>query len=183
MRPIQFIESLQDSRNATLSTIGIGWHVKTHLNWFDKTIDITEFKAKPTPIVGRKMKNLCKAQESVWINKTLAKVSLVSDFDNVHVYSIICDVKQALLKDPTLSVGWYKVFFDKPEFVCSHQMILSLPFDFVKKLTVGVETNLPRDLIKSVRNDALRAETNHKQSIRLWRSIAIDLSYKKRRNN
>ena len=28
-------------------------------------------------------------------------------------------------------------------------------------------------------NDALRAETNHIQSIQLWRSIAIDFSYKK----
>ena len=56
-RPVQFIGPLQGSRNATLSTIGIGWHVKTHLNWFDKMID-TESKGKPPPIVGRKMKNL-----------------------------------------------------------------------------------------------------------------------------
>ena len=61
-------------------------------------------------------------------------------------------------------------------------MIRSLPFDFVKQLTVGVETNLPQDFIKSVRNDALRAETNPIQSIQLWRSIAIDFSYKKSKN-
>ena len=59
-------------------------------------------------------------------------------------------------------------------------MIHSLPFDFVKKLTVGVETNLPQDFIKSVRNDALCAETNHIQSVQLWRSIAFDFSYKKK---
>ena len=59
-------------------------------------------------------------------------------------------------------------------------MICSLPFDFVKKLTVGVETNLPRDFIKSVQNDALCAETNHIRSIQLWRSIAINFSYKKK---
>ena len=35
MHPIQFIETLQ-SQNATLSTVGIEWHVKTHINWFDK---------------------------------------------------------------------------------------------------------------------------------------------------
>ena len=57
-------------------------------------------------------------------------------------------------------------------------MIRSLPFEFVKKMTVGVETNLPRDFIKAVRNDALRAETNHIRSIQLWRSIAINLSCK-----
>ena len=34
-------------------------------------------------------------------------------------------------------------------------MIHSLPFDFVKNLKVGVETNLPRDFIELVRNDAL----------------------------
>ena len=93
---------------------------------------------------------------------------------------MICDVKQALSKDPLLSVGLYKVFFNNPEFVCSHQMIRSLPFDFVKQLTVGVKTNLPRDFIKSVQDDALGSETNHIQSIQLWRSIAIDFSYKKK---
>ena len=59
-------------------------------------------------------------------------------------------------------------------------MIRSLPFDFFRKLSVGVVTNLPRDFIKSVRNDALRAETNHIRSIQLWRSIAILFSYKKK---
>ena len=112
--------------------------------------------------------------------QTLAKIRLDSDNDNGRVYSMICDVKQALVKDPSLSVGRYNVFFNKPECVCIHQMIHSLPFDFVEKLTVGVETNLPRDFIKSVRNDALCAETNHIQSIQLWRSIAIEFSYKKK---
>ena len=55
MCPIQFIETAQTCRNPTLSTIGIGWHVKTHLNWFDKTIDITKIKAKPPPSFGRKI--------------------------------------------------------------------------------------------------------------------------------
>ena len=59
-------------------------------------------------------------------------------------------------------------------------MIHSLPFDFVKKLSVGVETNLPRDFIKSVQNDALRATTSHIRSIQLWISIAIDFSFKKK---
>ena len=85
MRPIQCIDTLQASQNATISIIGIGWHVKTHLNRFDKTIDLTKFKAKPPPIFGFKMKNLRKTQESVWINKTLAKVCLDSDNDNGRV--------------------------------------------------------------------------------------------------
>ena len=59
-------------------------------------------------------------------------------------------------------------------------MIQSLPFDFVKQLTVGVETNLPQDFIKAVQNDALHAETNHIQSIQLWRSIAVNFSFKKK---
>ena len=111
------------------------------------------------------MKNLLEAQESILINKTLSKVSLDSDNNNGRVYSMICDVKQALLKDPSLSGGRYRFFFNKPEFLCSHQMICSLPFDFVKKMSVGVETNLPRDFIKSVQNDALRATTSHICSI------------------
>ena len=53
------------------------------------------------------MKNLREAQESVWINKTLAKVCLDSDKENGRVYSMICNVKQALLKDPSLIVGRY----------------------------------------------------------------------------
>ena len=96
------------------------------------------------------MKNLRKAQESVWINKALAKVCSDSDNDTGHVVSMICNATEALVKDPSLSVGRYKVFFNKPEFICSHQMIRSLPFDFVKQLTVDVETNLPRDFIKAV---------------------------------
>ena len=55
-RPIHSIGPLQASPIATLSTIGIGWNVKTHINWFDKLIDIAKFKAKPPPIDGRKMK-------------------------------------------------------------------------------------------------------------------------------
>ena len=46
-------------------------------------------------------------------------------------------------------------------------MIQSLPFDFVKRLKVGVENNLSQDFIKAVQNDALRAETNHIRSIKL----------------
>ncbi len=57
-------------------------------------------------------------------------------------------------------------------------MIQSLPFKFVKQLTVVVENNLPHDYIKAVRNDALRAETNHIQSIQLWRSNAAHLTSK-----
>ncbi len=91
---------------------------------------------------------------------------------------MICNVTQALLKDPSLSAGRFKVFFNKPEFVCSHQMILSLPFKFFKQLKVGADTNLPRDFIKAVQNDASRAETNHIRSIKLWRRIAINVSYK-----
>ncbi len=72
------------------------------------------------------------------------------------------------------------VFFNKPEFVCSHQMIQSLPFDVVNQLKVGVETNLPRDFVKAVQNDSLRAETNHICSIQLWRSIAMNFSTKQK---
>ena len=87
---------MQSSKNATLSTTGIGWNIKTHINWFDKTIDITKLKGKPLPIFGCKMKNLREAQESILINKTLDKVHLDSDNENGCVYSMICDVKQAL---------------------------------------------------------------------------------------
>ncbi len=59
-------------------------------------------------------------------------------------------------------------------------MIQILPFNFVKQLSFGVETNLPQDFIKAVRNDASRAEKNHIQSIQLWRSIAVNFSFKKK---
>ena len=65
MRPIQFVENLKAAQNATLATIGIGWHVKTHINWFDKCIDMKKYKDKPPPIVGRKMKNVRIARESI----------------------------------------------------------------------------------------------------------------------
>ena len=59
-------------------------------------------------------------------------------------------------------------------------MIHSLPYDFVKKLLVGVETNLPQDFIESVQNDALSATKSHIWNIQLWRSIAMDFSSKKK---
>jgi hypothetical protein len=71
-------------------------------------------KANPPPSFGRKMKNLREAKESVWINNTLAKVCLDSDNDNGRVDSMICDVKQVLLKDLSLSVGRYKFFSTIP---------------------------------------------------------------------
>ena len=54
---------------------------------------MTEVKGKPQQMLGRKLKNLREAQESVWINKTLAKVRLDSDNENACVYSMICNVK------------------------------------------------------------------------------------------
>ena len=60
------------------------------------------------------------AQESIWINKTLAKVRLDHDNDYGHVYSMICDVKSHIAKDPTLLNGPHKIFFNNPEFECSH---------------------------------------------------------------
>ena len=56
MRPIQFIETALMCQNPTLSTTGKGWNVKTHFNWFDKTVDITKLKGKPPPMFGRKLK-------------------------------------------------------------------------------------------------------------------------------
>ena len=56
MRPIQFIETVHTRQNPSLSTAGIGWDVKTHFNWFDKTADITKLKGKPPPMFGRKIK-------------------------------------------------------------------------------------------------------------------------------
>ncbi len=56
------------------------------------------------------MKILREAQESVWINKTLAKVCLDSDNDIGCVYSMICDVKQALVKINLLVWGGTSFF-------------------------------------------------------------------------
>ncbi len=50
----------------------------------------------------------------------------------------------------------------------------------MKQLKVGADTNLPRDFIKAVQNDASRAEKNHIRSIQLWRSIAVNFSLKKK---
>jgi hypothetical protein len=58
MCPIQFIETVQTCQNPTLLTTGIGWNVKTHFNWFDKTVDITKLKGKPQQMLGRKMKKI-----------------------------------------------------------------------------------------------------------------------------
>ena len=181
--PMPFAIMTKNSQATTMSCTGKGWDLKTHMNWFDKTLDPKKVKDKLPPIAARKIKDLREAQESIWIMKTLAKVRLDYDNDYGRVYSMICDVKQHIAKDPSLAEGRYKIFFNQPEFECSHQMIRSLPFDFVNDLRVGVETNLPRDYIKAVRLDAVRAETNHVGSIQLWRSVSIDFLAKKNIKN
>jgi hypothetical protein len=141
--PMSFTFMTKNSQPTTMSCIGKGWNLKTHMNWFDKTLDPQKVKDRLPPIATRKIKDLREAQESIWIMKTLAKVRLDYDNDYGRVYSMICDVKQHIAKDPSLAEGRYKIFFNQPEFECSHQMIRSLPFDFVNDLRVGVETNLP----------------------------------------
>ena len=52
-------------------------------------------------------------------------------------------------------------------------MIRSLPFTFVSNLKLKKDTPLPREYLKSLRADALRAETNHIRSIQLWRHALV----------
>ena len=142
-RPMSFTVMTKNSQATTMSCIGKGWDLKTHMNWFDKTIDLKKVTDRLLPIAARKIKDLREAQESIWIMKSLAKVCLDYDNNCDRVYSMICGVKQHIAKDPSLTEGRYKIFFNQPEFECSHQMIRSLPFDFVNDLKIGVEMNLP----------------------------------------
>ena len=179
-RPLQIKITDSESKQTTMCKTGAGWDDKTHINWFDKTLDAKKFINKKPPPLARRIKTLTEAQESIWINRTLSKVRLDYDNDFGRVYSMICDVKNFIDKDPTLLTGPHKIFFNNPEFECSHQMIRSLPFQFVNKLVEGVATDLPRDYIKSIRRDVLNAECNHIRSITLWRSIAHLDVFKKR---
>ena len=180
-RPLQIKITDSESKQTTMCKTGAGWDDKTHLNWFDKTLDAKKFINNKAPTLARRIKTLSEAQESIWINRTLSKVRLDHDNDFGRVYSMICDVKKVIDKDPTLlQTGPHKIFFNNPEFECSHQMIRSLPFQFVNKLSKGVATDLPRDYIKSIRRDVLNAECNHIRSITLWRSMAQIYFIKKR---
>ena len=78
-----------------------------------------------------------------------------------------CDVANMFEKDSSLLTGPYKLFFNNPEFECSHQMIRSLPFTFVKLLVVEVDTPLPEKYLKSICANAACAENNHIRSIQL----------------
>ena len=79
-----------------------GWNNKTHINWLDKTIDAKKITNKKPPPLMRWINTLMEAQESIWINKTLAKVQLDHDNDFGRIYSMICDVKSLIVNDPTL---------------------------------------------------------------------------------
>jgi hypothetical protein len=152
----------------TISSTGKGWD-KSHINWFDKTIEPEKMKNKPPPNYARKFVNLHEAQESIYINKTLSTVRLEFDNDIGRVYVMCCDVADLIAKDGSLLNGPHKAFFENPQFECSHQMIRSLPFSFVEKLKLKENTPLPGKYLKSLRSDAARAEKNHIRSIQLWR--------------
>ena len=76
-------------------------------------------------------------------------------------------------KDKSLLNGKFKLFFNKSEFECSHQMICSLPFKFVSNLKFGEDTPLPQEYLKSLHADAAHAKKNHIRSIQLWKHSAF----------
>ena len=100
---------------ATISSTGKGWD-KTHINWFDKTIEPKKMKNKPPPNYARKFVNLHEA-----INKTLSTVRLEYDNGVGRVYVMCCDVADLIAKDSSLLNGPHKAFFENPQFECSHQ--------------------------------------------------------------
>ena len=118
-RPLQITITDSESKQTTMCKTGAGWDDKIHINWFDKTLDAKKFIHKKPPPLARRIKTLTEAQESIWINRTLSKVRLDHDNDFGRVYSMICDVKNYIDKDPTLLKGPHKIFFNNPEFECS----------------------------------------------------------------
>ena len=73
---------------ATISSTRKGWD-KTHINWFDKTIEPKKMKNKPPPVYAQKFVNLREAQESIYINKTLSTVRLEYDNNVGRVYDVL----------------------------------------------------------------------------------------------
>ena len=163
------LDTVDDSivERGTVSKLGAGWDNCNRLSWFAGKNDSN------TSVHERKIASLLEAEESVLILKTLHSVTL--DYESVNEgrgYSMTCKVDDILKKNPSLRDGRFKTFFEKPTFECSNSFITSLPLSFVKKLSVGKPTHLPKEWKAAVKRDA-QLSGSIMTSIQLWRHSRI----------
>ncbi len=59
-----------------------------------------------------------------------------------------CDMNNLVAKDSSLTKR-HNNFVKKPEFMCSNELIMSLPFRWVKSLQQGVWMDLPKNFKNS----------------------------------
>ena len=103
-------------------------------------------KNKPPPNYAQKFVNLHKAQESIYINKTLLTVRLEFDNDIGRVYIMCCDVADLIAKDGSLLNGPHKAFFENPQFECSHHTKPS--FFICRKIEIKRKYSLAREILE-----------------------------------
>ena len=75
-----------------------------------------------------------------------------------------CKFNDALQKDPTLAQR-HKSLMTNNEFVCSDEMIMTMPFSFVKSLPTGRWAVLPNDYKAKIKSAVVFAEKNRIKTI------------------
>ena len=152
-RPVQeFVIAESLDEKGTISKVGKGWDKSSLAEWFDKPKGGTESKTSGV-LHGRTISSMAEAVETVWILRTLHSVRLLYDNENGRGYSMTCNVRDVVMRNPHLLDGPMKSFFQNPTFECSNSFIASLPFDFVKRLRIGKDTQLPADWRAAVKKD------------------------------
>jgi hypothetical protein len=166
-RPIQeeVIDDFLDERGI-LARMGDGCDYEMCVSWFEKkhknnndnkqkSLQSLELKFQ-LGSTGRNLSSSFKMAESLVLLKTLSTIRL--DYDNKfgRGYSITCNVDDELKKNPKLIDKEFKKFNSSPTFTCSNSIVVSLPFGFVKKITlVGTDFPLPKNWRKAIKNNAL----------------------------
>jgi hypothetical protein len=168
-RPVQELviaESLHEK--GTIARLGKGWDPSTLADWFDKRKGGTNSNTSGV-LHGRTISSAAEAIESLWILRTLHSVHLLYDNKNGRGYSMSCNVRDVVMRNPQLLDGPMMSFFQNPTFECSNSLVASLPFDFVKKLRIGKDAHLPSDWRAAVKKDAQHSSSGNIKSIQLWR--------------
>ena len=163
------LDTVDDSldERGTVSKIGAGWDNSNRHTWFSGNKDTNNSCQE------RKIASRFEAEESILILKTVHTITL--DYESEQQgrgYSMTCNVDDILKKNPSLRDGKFKDFFSQPTFACSNSIVTSLPFAFVKTLSVGKPAHLPKEWKVSIKKDA-QVSSSNMTSIQLWRNSRL----------
>ena len=124
-RPVQeFVIAESLDEKGTISKVGKGWDQSSLAAWFDKPKGGTQSNTSGV-LHGRTISSMAEAVETAWILRTLHSVRLLYDNENGRGYSMTCNVRDVVTRNPHLLDGPMKAFFQNPTFECSNSLVAS----------------------------------------------------------